>query len=72
MAEGLLLDPAADLLEGLPAEFDYVERVDDSDGVLELIVDRVLVPLERVEGGDLHGRGQRRLALLQPLPVHRP
>ncbi len=44
MAEGLLLDPAADLVHGVPAEPDQVKRVDDRDRVRQLIITGVLVP----------------------------
>ena len=43
VAEGLLLDPACwwmDLVKGLPTQLHYVKRVDDSDGVLQLVKER--------------------------------
>ena len=54
MAVDVLLDPATDLVDGGGAEFDDVERVEDRDGVGELVVDGVLVAVERVQGGDLN------------------
>ena len=51
--EGLLLDPAPDFVDRVAPELDDVEGVDDGDRVLPLVVDGVLVPVERVQGGDL-------------------
>ena len=38
----------------LRGQLDDVERVQDGPGVVELVIDGVLVPAERVQGGDLH------------------
>ncbi len=43
MPEGLLLDPAADLVERSSAQLDHVERVEHGDGVFEVLVDGVAV-----------------------------
>ena len=51
--EGLLLDPASALIDSSGAELHDMEGVEDRDGVLQLVIDRVLVPVERVEGSDL-------------------
>lgn len=48
--EGVLLDAAADLVDDLGADLDDVERVEDGGGVLELVVDGVLVAVERGPG----------------------
>lgn len=53
VAEGLLLDPTARVIDGAGGELDDVERIQHAGGVLELVIDRVLVALERVECGDL-------------------
>jgi hypothetical protein len=53
VAQGLLLHPAAALVDGVTAQLDDVEGVLDGGRVLEVIIDRVLVPVERVEGGQL-------------------
>jgi hypothetical protein len=42
-------------------ELDDVERVEDGAGVFELVIDGVLVPVERVQRGDLHCLSGRRL-----------
>jgi len=52
----VLLDAAAYLIESVASEFDDVEGVQDAGGVLELIVDGVLVSLEGVQRRDLHPR----------------
>ena len=49
-AEGVLLDPAADLVDGSGSEFDDVERVEDGAGVVEVVVDGVVVSVERIQG----------------------
>ena len=48
-----LLDTAADLVDDLAAELDDVERIEHRGGVLELVVDRVLVTMKWIQGGDL-------------------
>ena len=53
VAVDLLLDPAADLVDGLGAELDDMERVEHGGRVFELVVDGVLVAVERVQGRDL-------------------
>ena len=53
MAVDLLLDPASDLVDGLGAELDFVEGVRLCSGVLELVIDGVLVAVERVQRRDL-------------------
>jgi len=53
VTEGVLLDAAADLVDGLSAKLDDVEGVQDGGGVGELVVDGVLAPVEGVQGGDL-------------------
>lgn len=49
-----------------------MKGVQDRDGVLELVVDRVLVPVERVERGDLHVRSEHGPAGLEPVGVRGP
>ena len=50
----VLLDSTSDVIEGLRAELDDVECVQDGGGVFELVVYGVLVSLERVQRRDLH------------------
>ena len=52
MAQGVLLYAAADVIDGLVSQFHYVEGVQDGAGVFQAFVDGVLVPVERVQGGD--------------------
>ena len=49
----VLLDAAAYLIESVAGEFDDVKGVQDAGGVLELIVDGVLVSLEGIQRRDL-------------------
>ena len=42
VAQGVLLDPAADLVDDLGAELDDVEGVQDGDRVGQLVADRVV------------------------------
>ena len=49
----VLLDAAAYLTWGVTSELDDVEGIQDAGGVLELVVDGVLVSLEGVQCRDL-------------------
>ena len=49
----VLLDAAAYLIKGIAGELDDMEGVEDAGGVLELIVDGVLVSLEGIQRRDL-------------------
>jgi len=61
-----LLDPATDLVECGRAEFDDVEGVEHRYGILELVVDGVLVTMERVQRGDLNPLAERVVAVSKP------
>jgi len=52
----VLLDAATHLIESVASELDDVEGVQDAGGVLELVVDGVLVSLEGIQRRDLHPR----------------
>ena len=52
----ILLDAATHLTWGVASELDDMEGVEDAGGVLELIVDGVLVSLEGVQRRDSHPR----------------
>jgi len=52
----VLLDAAAYLTWGVASELDDMEGFQDAGGVLELIVDGVLVSLEGVQRRDSHPR----------------
>ena len=69
--DGLLHSPA-NLVDGLGAEFDDVERVQHRGRVVELVVDGVLVAVERVECGDLDPGTQRLAAFLEPVAIRLP
>ena len=49
----VLLDAATHLIESVASELDDVKGVEDAGGVLELVVDGVLVSLEGVQRRDL-------------------
>ena len=49
----VLLDAAAYLIKGVTGELDDVKGIEDAGGVLELIVDGVLVSLEGIQCRDL-------------------
>ena len=49
----VLLDAAAYFIKGVTGELDDVKGVEDAGGVLELIVDGVLVSLEGIQCRDL-------------------
>ena len=49
----VLLDAATHLIESVASELDDVEGIQDAGGVLELVVDGVLVSLEGVQRRDL-------------------
>lgn len=69
---GLLLDAAADVVDDRAGEVDDVEGVENGDGILELVVDGVLVAVARVEGGDLHALAEVLPACDEPGPVGLP
>ena len=52
----VLLDAATHLIESVASEFDDVKGVQDAGGVLELIVDGVLISLEGIQRRDSHPR----------------
>jgi hypothetical protein len=59
VAMDLLLDVAPDLVDRGGGALDDVERVQDPGGVLEAVVDGVLVAVERVQGRLLHAGLER-------------
>ena len=66
VAVDLLLYPSADFVDGGGAELDDVECVEDRDGVFQLVIDGVLVAVERVQGRDRDAFAERVAAGLQP------
>src|SRR5699024_6817492 len=69
MPESLLLDPAAHVIDRCAGELDDVEGVQHAGGVLELVIDRVLVALERVQRRDLDSLAELIAAFVQPVAV---
>ena len=53
VTQGVLLDAATHLIKGVASEFDDMESIQDTGGVLELVIDGVLVSLEGVQCRDL-------------------
>lgn len=72
VAGQVLLDPAPDLIDDPGGELDDMERVEHGAGVVELVVDGVLVTVERVQGGDLDPLSDRLAPLAQPGLVRLP
>jgi hypothetical protein len=64
VAVDLLLHPPANIVDDLGGQLDHMEGVEDGAGILELVVDRVLVPVERVQRRDLHASPERRSAVV--------
>ena len=56
VTQGVLLDATAYFIKGATGELDDVKGIEDAGGVLELVVDGVLVSLEGVQRRDLHPR----------------
>jgi hypothetical protein len=72
VAVDLLLEPAAALVDGGGGEFDDVERVEDRAGVGELVVDGVLVAVERVQRRLFHTATELLSAGGEPVAVGLP
>ena len=53
VTQGVLLDEATHLIKGVASELDDVKGIEDAGGVLELVIDGVLVSLEGVQCRDL-------------------
>ena len=66
----VLLDAATHLIESVASELDDVKGIQDAGGVLELIVDGVLVSLEGIQRRDSHPRTEVFAALFEPVLVH--
>ena len=66
----VLLDAATHLIKGITSELDDVKGVEDAGGVLELIVDGVLVSLEGIQRRDLDTGAKLFAALFEPVLVH--
>ena len=67
VTQGVLLDAAAYLTWSVASEFDDMEGTSGAGGVLELIVDGVLVSLEGIQRRDSHPRTEVFSALFEPV-----
>ena len=70
VSQCVLLDAATHLVKGVASELDDMEGVEDAGGVLELIVDGVLVSLEGIQRRDLDTGAKLFAALFEPVLVH--
>ena len=70
VTQGVLLDATTYLIKGVTGELDDVKGIEHAGGVLELIVDGVLISLEGIQRRDLHPRSEVFSALGQPVLVH--
>ena len=66
VADGVLLDAAADLVNDLRPEADDVEGVKDRDRVGQLVTDSVRIATERIQRGLFDGSGESVGLVLQP------
>ena len=66
----VLLDAATYLIESVTCELDDVKGIEDAGGVLELVIDGVLVSLEGVQCRDLDTGAEVFAALFKPVLVH--
>src|SRR5690606_34100691 len=69
VAQGLLLNPAPDVIYGLGAELHDVEGVQYGGGVGELVGDGGLVAGEGIQRRDLHTRAERLGSVGEPVGV---
>ena len=66
----VLLDAATHLIESVASELDDVKGIEHAGGVLELVINGVLVSLEGIQRRDSHPRTEVFSALGQPVLVH--
>ena len=66
----VLLDAATHLIESVTCELDDVKGIEDAGGVLELVINGVLISLEGIQRRDSHPRTEVFSALGQPVLVH--
>ena len=70
VTQGVLLDATTYLIKGVTGELDDVKGIEHAGGVLELIVDGVLISLEGIQRRDSHPRSEVFAALGQPVLMH--
>ena len=66
----VLLDAATYLIESVTGELDDVKGIEDAGGVLELVINGVLISLEGIQRRDLDTGAKVFAALGQPVLVH--
>ena len=66
----VLLDAATHLIESVASELDDAKGIQDAGGVLELVINGVLISLEGIQRRDSHPRTEVFAALGQPVLVH--
>lgn len=71
MSQCLLLDPPAGIINGAGGKLDDVESIERAGGVFQLVIDRVLVPLERVQRRDSHPVMEDGVPRVEPVLVNR-
>ena len=67
VTQGVLLDAATHLTWGVASELDDVKGIEDAGGVLELVINGVLISLEGIQRRDSHPRTEVFSALGQPV-----
>ena len=70
VTQGVLLDATAYLIKGIAGEFDDVKGIEHAGGVLELVINGVLISLEGIQRRDLDTGAKLFAALGQPVLVH--
>ena len=70
VTQGVLLDATAYLIESVASELDDVKGIEDAGGVLELVINGVLISLEGIQSRDSHPCTEVFSALGQPVLVH--
>ena len=66
----VLLDATTHLIESVTGELDDVKGIEHAGGVLELVINGVLISLEGIQRRDSHSRAEVFSALGQPVLVH--
>ena len=70
VTQGVLLDAAAYLIEGIAGELGDVKGVEHAGGVLELVINGVLISLEGIQRRDSDTGAKLFTALGQPVLMH--
>lgn len=70
MTQRLLLDASPDIINGLRPEFDVVESINDCRGIVERVIDGVLISRERIERSDPNAGGEFLTSVFEPVLVH--